>query len=187
MDELSFRSKDRRHALRSIPVPLVLGLLSDATAGFFQATRLAQYWLAGGMIALSGLAVIVATRSWTTVGASGITVCWGFRRRRTYPWQEIRWIDLREIDADEQKTLRVWIALADGRRRSLPALHHSTRNPDPEFEVKYWRVLRWWRQSTAPEARFRPPVRPSRPTTAQAGILLVLLVAIVIWLAVLGY
>jgi Protein of unknown function (DUF2581). len=134
---------------------------------------------------LAGLGLCVVLRSWTTVGVAGITICWGIGRGRTYSWQEIQWIDVRETKSGYGRTLVARITLADGRRRSLPALQHSTQYPDPDFHVDFQRVVNWWKLSTDPAARFQPPKRlRNRLTPTVVGLILGLLITVIIGLVV---
>jgi hypothetical protein len=160
-------------------------LVAEGALAFFRLGVVGFCWLLGGTAALAGLGISMVLRSWTTVGAAGITICWGIRRGRTYPWQEIRWIDVRETTSQYGTSLSARITLADGRRRSLPALQHSTRYPDPGFDMDFQRVVNWWKLSTDPAARFQPPKRlRNRLTPTAVGLILGLLITVIIGLVV---
>ncbi|MEV6975585.1 hypothetical protein [Kitasatospora sp. NPDC093806] len=188
MNELSFRGKDRYRP--SWPHLAVL-IAVFALQGFLAATKLGPVgtaWLLGGTAVLAALGFWVTLRCWTTVGPAGITICWGFGRGRTYPWQEIRWIDVRETKAQGgSNILTARMFLAGGRRRGLPALQHSDTYPSPDFEVDVQRVVNWWELSTDPTTRIRPPKQfRDRITPTVAGILVGLLISAVGLLAVLA-
>ena len=129
--------------------------------------------------AVVALGLCLAFRSWTRVGPAGITICWGLGRRgRTYPWREIRWIDVRETDSRNGTSRAARITLADGRRRSLPALRHTGVYPQPTFDADFGRVVRWWKLNTDPAARYLPPDTVlSRRAPTVLGVILVLLIA----------
>ncbi|GAA4618502.1 hypothetical protein GCM10023195_83190 [Actinoallomurus liliacearum] len=185
VNELSFQGKDRYHPSWPHFAALGLGLAIEGAFAFFRLGIVGSCWLLGGTVALVALGMSMALRSWTTVGAAGITICWGIGRGRTYPWREIRWIDVRETKSQYGTALTARITLADGRRRSLPALQHSTRYPDPDFHVDVQRVINWWELSTDPAARFQPPKRLRNQLTPQAiGLILGLLITIIIVLGV---
>ncbi|MEV5750162.1 PH domain-containing protein [Actinoallomurus sp. NPDC052308] len=185
MNELSFRGKDRYHPSWPHFAALGLGLAIEGAFAFFRLGVVGSCWLLGGTAALVGLGMSMALRSWTTVGAAGITIYWGLGRGRTYPWREIRWIDVRETKSQYGTALTARITLADGRRRSLPALQHSTRYPDPDFHVDVQRVINWWELNTDQAARFQPPKRLRYRLTPQAiGLILGLLITIIVVLGV---
>ena len=185
MNELSFRGKDRYRPSWPQLAALGLGLAVAGVLAFFRLGAVGFCWLLGGMAVLVGLGVCMALRSWTTVGTAGITICWGIGRGRVHPWQEIRWIDVRETKSQYGTSLAARITLADGRRRSLPALQHSTRYPDPDFHADFRRVVQWWKVSTEPGARFEPPKRlRNRLTPPAVGLILGLLITVIIVLVV---
>ncbi|RLU90382.1 hypothetical protein CTZ27_20820 [Streptomyces griseocarneus] len=138
-------------------------------------------WLVGVTVAFLGLSLVVTLRSWTTVGTDGITICWGIGRGRTYPWQDIRQIDVRETKNQLGTDLAARITLAGGRRRSLPGLHHSNLHPSPDFDVNFQRVVNWWELSRDQTAQVKPPKRlRDRLTPTVTGILLGLLIMVVV-------
>ncbi|WP_329487807.1 hypothetical protein OG618_14390 [Kitasatospora sp. NBC_01246] len=183
MIELSFRGKDRYR-----PSWLHLGVLCLVLAveGVFAAYRLGPAgfgWVLGGTLVLVGLATFVVLRSWTTVDASGITICWGLGRGRTYPWHEIRWIDIRETDNQYGYSLVPRIYLTNGRRRSLPGLQHSDIYPSPDFQVDFQRILNWWELSTDPSIRVQPSKQlRDRVGPMAVGMIAGLLIAVVVGL-----
>jgi hypothetical protein len=160
-------------------------LVVEGVLAFFRLGVVGFCWLLGGTAALASLGISMVLRSWTTVGAVGITICWGIGRARTYPWQEIRWVDVRETKSQYGTSLSARITLADGRRRSLPALQHSTRYPDPHFHVDFQRVVNWWKLSTDPAAQFQPPKKlRDQLTPTMVGLILGLLITVIIGLVV---
>jgi hypothetical protein len=157
--ELIFRGKDRYRPSRSQLGVLVLGVIGQGVVVFHKLGVVEFLWVTGGLIALLGLGFATSFRSWTRVGPAGITICWGVGRRgRTYPWQEIRWVDVKETSGGVT-SLAARITLANGRRRSLPALRHSSTYPQPSFPEDFRRVVEWWELSTDPAARILPRTR----------------------------
>ncbi|MFJ3639474.1 hypothetical protein ACIPRD_06965 [Streptomyces sp. NPDC090108] len=159
MDELIFRGRDRyrlswRHLIApvaAIAVQLFLAAQDLSSVAFSWLTAGAFVLLAGGLWS--------SRRSWTRVGADGITICWGIGRGRTHPWREIRWIDTRDINGRTGMAYTARITLTNRRRRSLPALTDSATYPLPDFDADVQRIMDWWELSTDPSARFRPPQR----------------------------
>ena len=185
MNELRLRGKDRYHPSWPQFAALGLGLAVAGVFAFFRLGVVGFCWLLGGMAALIGLGMFLALRSWTTVGPAGITICWGIGRGRVHPWQEIRWIDVRETKTQYGTSLAVRMTLANGRCRSLPALQHSTWYPDADFQADFRRVVDWWKSSTDPAARSQPPKRlRNRLTPPAVGFILGLLVTAMIMLVV---
>ena len=131
VSELIFRGKDRIRP--SWRVFSIVGLVLIARVIFGHVGVVGVCWLAGSTAVVVGLSVGAALRSWTRVGPAGITICWGIGRRgRTFPWQEIRWIDVWEsrgahVGGAAQMTL------ANGRRLRLPALASTSAYPQPTF------------------------------------------------------
>ncbi|WP_433887746.1 PH domain-containing protein [Streptomyces sp. CA-111067] len=114
-------------------------------------------WVAAGTVVLISLILVVLRRSRTAVGAEGISISWGFGRGRTYPWADIRWVEVRETQSRTGRAQTVRITLADSRRRSLPAVQNSTMYPDRDFELNVARIMTRWRANTTEESRYRPP------------------------------
>ena len=181
MNDLSFQGRDRYRGLVWAPVwVLVAGESLGAFCAYLRlGNGVALCWIAGVIAVAVGLGIYIAYRSWTTVDAAGITICRGIGRRgRTYRWQEIRWIDIRESKTRSGTALAVRISLADGRRRGLPALAHSGLDPDPYFQRDFARVVKWWELSTDPATRFVPPdTQFSRRAPTVLGAILVMLIA----------
>lgn len=71
------------------------------------------------MAAVLGLTTLLAVRSWTRVRADGVSIYWGIGRSRTYPWREIRWIDVREIESGLGSSVTARITLAEAHRLLL--------------------------------------------------------------------
>ena len=97
--ELVFRGKDRYRSYTWMPL-WVLGfglVVAGIPAVFRVGNTVGLCWVFGLGTAVSSVANFIVFRSWTRVGSAGITICRGIGRRgRTYPWQEIRWVDIRE-------------------------------------------------------------------------------------------
>jgi hypothetical protein len=185
VNELSFRGKDRYHPSWSVFAGLGLAVVIEGVWAFVRLGAVGFCLLLGGTVVFAGLGLSIVLRSWTTVGVAGITICWGLGRGRTYSWQEIRWIDVRETNSRYGRTFVARITLADGRRRSLSALQDSTQYPDPDFHVDFQRVVKWWELSTDPAARFQPPKKLRyRLTPTAIGLILGLLITVIVVLAV---
>lgn len=155
--ELSFRGKDRnriswRNASGVLAFVAIELALSVVRLGF-----VGSCWVLGGTVVLAGLIFVSLRRSWTVVGAEGISTSWGFGRGRTYPWADIRWVEVRETRSQTGSTQTVRITLADNRRRSLPALANSAIYPDAHFELNVARIMTRWRANTTDASRYRPP------------------------------
>ncbi|MFF4220587.1 hypothetical protein [Streptomyces nondiastaticus] len=181
MHELIFRGKDRyRPSWWHIAI-LGVGVAVEGAAAAAELGAVGFYWLLGGTVVIVGLCLLLALRSWTTVGAAGITICWGFGRGRTHPWHEVRWIDVRETKAEYGVARMARITLADGRRRSLPGLMHSDTYPRPDFDVDFQRVVNWWELSTDQAVRFQPPRRlRDRLSPTALGVILGILISVVV-------
>lgn len=183
MNELTFRGKDRLRVSWPHFVVVCAVVVASGVLAYHRLGGVTFSWVTGGMLAFAGLTILLTLRSWTKVGAAGITIYWGIGRRRTYSWQEIRWIDVREITGGAGSSLAVRITLVDGRRRSLPALQQSSVYVQPTFYADFQRVVNWWKASTEPAARFQPPkgVR-DRVTPGVAGLVLGVLTIVIIGL-----
>lgn len=181
VNELCFRGKDRYRPSWPHFAALGLGLVVEGALAFSRLGVVGSCLLLGGTALLVGLGNALACRSWTSVGAAGITICRGIGRGRVHPWREIRWIDVRETKSQYGTVLAARITLANGRRRSLPALQHSDRYPDPDFQADFQRVLNWWESSTDPAARSRPPERVRKQATPQMiGLVLGVLITVIV-------
>ncbi|THA51669.1 hypothetical protein [Streptomyces sp. A1136] len=134
---------------------LVLVVVEGVTA-FVRVGAVGFCWMVGGTIALLAPLVLLSRRSWSRVGADGITICWGLGHGRTYPWHEIQWIDVRETKGQGSSSHAVRMFLSGGRRRSLPGLYRSDMHPAPDFDEQFQRVVNWWELSTDQTARVRP-------------------------------
>ncbi|MFH8381515.1 hypothetical protein ACH4E7_11300 [Kitasatospora sp. NPDC018058] len=159
MNELMFRGRDLFRPSWSHLSLLLLVFAAQVTVGVLKLGVAAMFWMIGGTLVLVIPATLVAWRSWSRVGADGVTVCWGIGSGRTYSWSEIRWIDVRETKGNGTRSYAARIFLLNGRRRSLPGLQTSTLYPIEEFEANFQRVLDWWESST-PDAAER--VRPGK-------------------------
>jgi Bacterial PH domain len=187
VNELSFRGKDRYHPSWPEFSVLGLGLAVEGVTAFLQLGAVGFCWLVGGTAVAIGVGVSFALRSSTRVGPAGITICWGLGRGRTYPWQEIRWIDVRRFKGQFDTSLVARITLANGKRRSLPALQHSARYPSPHFDYDFRRVVDWWQASTDPAARFQPPERlRSKLSPTGLGVILGLVITVIVGFVVIG-
>lgn len=158
--ELCFRGRDRYRPSWRRPAVAALVLALEGGLSLARFGLAGAGWLLGATVLVGGACLVSSRRSRTEVGPAGITICWGFGRGRTHPWDRIRWIDMRETKTRQGTYEAVRITLADGRRRSLPVLQRTALHPNPDLDAHYARVLRWWEANTAPSARFRPPVRP---------------------------
>jgi hypothetical protein len=181
VNELVFRGRDRYRASWPVVSVVVLVLIG---IGVFRARQLGVEGLSilvGGSIVALALSLVAAFRSWTRVGPEGITTCWGVGRRgHTYPWREIRWVDVKEYNGSSYAAR---ITVANGRRRSLPALRHTAVYPQPTFHADFQLLLQWWYRSTDPSTRFLPPMsRLLRWTPVISGFVLILLVALTLLL-----
>ncbi|MFG3349111.1 hypothetical protein ACGF1Z_29140 [Streptomyces sp. NPDC048018] len=156
MIELSFRARERLRPQKSLVVLAVVAVSVEGVAAFVQLRPPAFSLLTGGIIALVVPVILLSLRSWSRVGADGITICWGLGRGRTYPWREIRWIDVRETKGTYGSTYAVRMFVEGGRRRSLPGLYRSDTYPAPDFEEQFQQVVAWWELSTDQAARIRP-------------------------------
>lgn len=182
VQELNFRGRDRYNP----SWPHFTGLLAFVVIeGAVSAAKLPAAgvcWLLGCTAVLIGLGLCSLLRSRTAVGPEGITVSWGFGRGRTYAWQDVSWIGVRDTQSRHGDSRVARITLTTGRRRSLPALQHSTMYPDPEFDANVARIVAWWESATAPSQRVDLPLRGGQRLSPQTvGLLLgVLIVAVVI-------
>ncbi|MFJ6617807.1 hypothetical protein ACIQOW_09590 [Kitasatospora sp. NPDC091335] len=156
MNELIFRGKDMFRPSWSNLAPLILLVVTQLVLGYLKLGAVATILLVAGTLALVIPGFAISLRSWSRVGADGITICWGLGRGRTYSWQEIRWIDVRETKGNGTSSSAARFHATDGRRRSLPGLQTSTYYPLSDFEVNFQRVVNWWEYSTDPTQRVRP-------------------------------
>ncbi|WP_405005333.1 hypothetical protein OHV13_14885 [Kitasatospora purpeofusca] len=180
MDELIFRGRERYRPSGSELAILLVALTIQGLAAAHGLGTVGFLWLAGGTLALSGLGLWITSRSWSRVGPEGITICWGFGRGRTHPWDRIRWIDVRTVDTQGGTSSQVRMFLAGGRRRALPGLLHSDLYPSPDFDEQYHRVRNWWELSTEASARVEPRRQfRDRITVTVAAVLATLVIAAV--------
>ncbi|MFD9489817.1 hypothetical protein ACFWBX_38800 [Streptomyces sp. NPDC059991] len=181
MIELNFRAMDRNRPAKSYVVLALVVLVVEGCAAFVQLGAVGFSWLTGGSIALLAPLLLLSSRSWSRVGADGITICWGLGHGRTYPWHEIRWIDVRETKGQGSSSYAVRMFLEGGRRRSLPGLYHSDMHPAPDFDEQFQRVVNWWELSTDQTARVRPPKQfRDRLTPTVIGLVVPVAVAVVV-------
>ncbi|GAA2826515.1 hypothetical protein GCM10010441_58760 [Kitasatospora paracochleata] len=158
MTELTFRARDIRLRRRSLVTPGGMAILQAAVLAHRQGGVTLFLGLCGGVFGLLALGGLVRRRSWTTVGTDGITTCGGLRRR-SYPWQDIRWIDVRETRSRDDVSRTARITLASGRRRSLPGLVAGTSYTGPDFDAGFQQLIDRWELSTDPADRVRPAER----------------------------
>ncbi|MEU4294251.1 hypothetical protein AB0E63_39035 [Kribbella sp. NPDC026596] len=164
-------------------------LIGEAVYAFYRLGGVVgACWLVGVTAVYVGGGIGAAFRSWTTVGPAGISTCWGLGRRgRTHPWQEIRWLDIRQTNTRAGTILAARITLADGRRRSLPALRDGGMYPQPTFHADFRQVRKWWELSTDPATRFPLPDKsPSRVPRTVLAVILILLIPTAVVLFVFG-
>lgn len=166
----------------------MLGLVLLAVEGFgsyVQFGAMVFAWVMGGTMAVLGPILVLAYRSWSRVGAYGITISWGLGKGRTYSWREIRWIDVRETKAQGSVAHAVRIFVEGGRRRSLPGLARSNEHPAPDFDENFRRVVDWWELSTDQAARVQPPKQfRDRLTPTVVGLVVAPVVLVVVVAAV---
>ncbi|MFI6448473.1 hypothetical protein [Kitasatospora sp. NPDC050543] len=181
MIELNFRVKDRNRPVKSYVVLAVVVLVAEGLAAFVRLGAVGFSWLAGGTITLLAPLLFLSYRSWSRVGADGITICWGLGHGRTYPWREIRWIDVRETKGQGSSSHAVRMFLEGGRRRSLPGLYRSAMHPTPDFDEQFQRVVNWWELSTDHAARVQPPKQfRDRLTPTVLGLVVVPAITVVV-------
>ncbi|MFJ9444521.1 hypothetical protein ACIRRH_21965 [Kitasatospora sp. NPDC101235] len=182
MNELIFRGKDLfRPSWSTFAVPL-LALAVETVIGYVKLGAFGMTLLLAGTVLIAVPAWILVLRSWSRVGADGITVNWGLGSGRTYAWQEVRWIDVRETKGNGTATYAARIHLAGGRRRSLPGLSSSTMYPGRNFEADFRRLLDWWKHSTDPAQRVQPQKQfRDRLTPTVVGVVLALVLIPVIY------
>ncbi|MEU4587950.1 PH domain-containing protein [Kitasatospora aureofaciens] len=185
MNELIFRGKDLFRPSWSNFLPLLLVLTAQLVFGGMNLGAWPTFWMVLVTVALCVPAAVLSWRSWSRVGADGVSVCWGFGRGRTYPWQEIRWVDVRETRSNGSMAYAARVFLTDGRRRSLPGLQSSRLYPSADFDTDFQRLVNWWEYSTHPTQRVKPAKRlRDRVTPTVAGVLLGFLTSAVILVVV---
>ncbi|MGK5640976.1 hypothetical protein ACSNOK_22070 [Streptomyces sp. URMC 126] len=187
MNALVFRGRDRYRPSQSHLVLLLLLMVVELVLAYYRLGRVGFFWMLGATAVLLAVGFFATLRCRTEVGAAGVTICWGFGRGRTHSWHEIRWVDLQESGNGADKSLAVRITLGNGRRRTLPGLHHSGFYPAPDIDVVFRQVIDWWKVSTRPEDRFRPPERrrdrlPPTMTGALLGLVITVVVTAVVFL-----
>ncbi|MFE7192789.1 hypothetical protein [Kitasatospora sp. NPDC057541] len=176
MDELTFRSKDRYHWSWSFAIWFGMAAAIAGARVVYDLGTTTLLWMTGGIAVLS-VPRLVARDSWSTVGPAGITIHGPVRRRgRTYPWQDVRWMEVYETESRFGPCRMLQIHFANGRSRFLTGLVQDHSHPSPDFDEQVWRVRNWWHLSTEPAARVRPPKKFLDLPTSQ----LVALVAIVV-------
>lgn len=139
------------------------------------------YWLLGLAAVWNVFNIVMRLRSSTVVDATGITIRRGIGRGRTYAWEDIRWVDVRDSEGEGVRVRDARITLSNGRRRRLPGLHDSTLFPARDFDDVYRQVVNWWEMSTDPAMRGQPSwVMPASLAPTALGVVLGLLVTVVI-------
>ncbi|MEV8329021.1 hypothetical protein [Kitasatospora sp. NPDC056731] len=182
MNELIFRGKDLYGHAKYTRLALLGALLViQAVFGAYRLGVVATCWMVGATIVIVAPLALMVQRSWSRVGADGVTICWGLGRGRTHAWQDIRWVDVRETKNRQYGNSRAArIFLAGGRRRSLPGLQDSSTYPRPDFDVDVQRVLNWWELSTHQDTRIRPARSlRDRVSPTVVGVLLGIAIAVV--------
>ncbi|MFG2916895.1 PH domain-containing protein [Kitasatospora sp. NPDC048298] len=180
MNETIFRGRD---LVRPAGVAMLFLVLTVEVAfGLFAMTDVGTVLLVSLTLAMTVPFLFSTLRSWTRVGADGITVNRGFGSGRTYPWQQIAWVEVRRYPAGDSFSYALRIHLADGRRRLLPGLAADKYHSAAEFMANADQVFDWWEQSTDPARRVAPRVRLRNKvsTTLVVGLLLSGLLAAVI-------
>lgn len=180
VNELIFRGKDLFRPSWSNLLPLLLVLVTQLVLGESKLGSTGTLWLILGTLALCVPTFVLSWRSWSRVGADGVTVCWGLGRGRTYPWHEIKWVDVRETKANGSVSSAARIFMTNGRRRSLPGLATSRIYPAADFQTNVQRLVNWWEYSTHPTQRVKPPKQfRDRLTPTVLGVLGTIVIAAV--------
>ncbi|MFG2907595.1 PH domain-containing protein [Kitasatospora sp. NPDC048286] len=157
MNETIFRGRD---LVRPTGVAMLFLVLAVEVAfGLFAMTDVGTVLLVSLTLAMTVPFLFSTLRSWTRVGADGITVNRGFGSGRTYPWQQIVWVEVRRYPAGDSFSYALRIHLADGRRRLLPGLAADKYHSAAEFVANADQIFDWWEQSTDPARRVEPRVR----------------------------
>lgn len=183
--ELRFLGRDCYRLSRSNAGVVVAGLLGEQVFSVIRLGFVGSCWMLAGTVALVGCCLVPLRRSRTSVGAEGISISWGFGRGRTYPWTEIRWVEVHETRNGNGTAQTVRITLADSRRRSLPAVQNSTIYPDRGFEMNVARIMTRWHAHTTEAARYKPPEKWRQRLSPTAwgclvGVALVVLAVLVV-------
>ncbi|MFE6868513.1 hypothetical protein ACFVFS_18340 [Kitasatospora sp. NPDC057692] len=177
MDELTFRSKDRYRWSWNLAVTAAAAAAIAVTRAVYDLGATTVLWMIGG-VAVLAVPRLLARDAWSTVGPEGITIRGSYgRRARSHPWTDVRWIEVYELDHRFGNYRTLQIHFADGRSRFLSGLIQDRTHPSPDFDEQVHRVRNWWRLSTDPAARVRPPERLLGLPTSQLVALIVLLVA----------
>ncbi|MER7580659.1 hypothetical protein [Kitasatospora sp. NPDC097691] len=185
MNELIFRGKDLFRPSWSNLLPLLLVLVAQLVVGGSHLGATGTFWMVLLTLAFCVPTFVLSWRSWSRVGADGVTVCWGLGRGRTYPWHEIRWVDVRETKGNGSVSYAARIFMTDGRRRSLPGLQTSRIYPAADFQANFQRLVNWWEYSTHPTQRVKPPKQfRDRVTPTVAGVVLALVIIVVVFVIV---
>ncbi|MFF2545208.1 PH domain-containing protein [Kitasatospora sp. NPDC058063] len=185
MNELIFRGKDKFRPSWTDFALLAIVVAAQVLIGYKRLGLTPMLLLVAGTLLLAVPGRASARRCWSRVDAEGITVCWGFGRGRTYSWQEIRWIDVRETTGFGTGTRAARLHTVDGRRRSLPALQSSTFYPSSDFDVDFRRVVNWWKHSTDPSRRVPPQHQArDRMTPRTIGVLGTVVLGLVVFAGV---
>ncbi|MFE4362244.1 PH domain-containing protein [Kitasatospora sp. NPDC001261] len=174
MNELIFRGKDKFRPSWSDFGLLAVILAAQLVIGYERLGLVPTLLIVAGTLVIAVPSRFATMRCWSRVGADGITLCWGLGRGRTYSWQQIAWIDVRETKGFgmSEGTRAARIHTVDGRRRSLPALQSSTFYPSADFDTDFRRVVNWWELSTEPGERVRPGAQVrDRLTPVKVGLL----------------
>lgn len=162
-------------------------MVAEGALGIFRLGLDGFFWIMGVTVVFAGFIGLFTFRSWTRVGPDGITISWGFGRGRTHAWKDIRWVDVRETNSQYGRVLVARMTLANGRRRSLPALQHSSQYPSPEFHADFRRVVNWWHLNTDPAERFQPTAPlSSRMSPSLIGVILGLVIIVVVGVVQIG-
>ncbi|WP_037971843.1 PH domain-containing protein [Streptomyces sp. NRRL WC-3742] len=183
MNEPIYRGKDLFR-----PSAFVTAAALLAVEGVFAAIKLGAaglFFVVGLTALLAFPAMYLSYRSWTSVGRAGITLNWGFGQGRTYPWHEIRWIDVRETRSRGSSSYAARIHLPAGKRRTLPGVASSGMYPNPNFGQQFQEVVQWWEHSTHPGSRIQPPRTLRDKLSPQViGLIIGLVLALGIFVAV---
>ncbi|MFD5465643.1 hypothetical protein ACFWIQ_22820 [Kitasatospora sp. NPDC127059] len=190
MNELVFRGKDLFRPSKSHFIGAICFAVIMVSVGVLRSGPVFMAWSLASVVVLFVPVYYSSWRGWSRVGPDGVTICWGFGAGRTYSWQEIRWVDVRETPlnsvAGSGGTARAArIFTTSGRRRSLPGLAWSPMYPAEDFDVNVGRVRDWWESCTEEAQRVRPARQlRDRLTPTKAAIIAVVLIMVVGWFVI---
>ncbi|MBD0694582.1 hypothetical protein [Streptomyces sp. CBMA123] len=190
MNELVFRGKDLFRPSKPHLIGAACFFLLAVSAGLLRSGPVFAAWSLAAVLVLFAPVFYSSWRGWSRVGPDGVTICWGFGAGRTYSWQEIRWVDVREtpingVTGGGGTARAARIFTTTGRRRSLPGLAWSPMYPARDFDVNVRRLRDWWESSTEEAQRVRPAKQfRDRLTPTTVAIVALVLIAVVGWFVI---